>query len=131
MGLVWHGISVILVLGKLRKEDCECEANLGHTARASKETSKPTNNYNKKGQGWSRHFKEFTKLIRYWMSLAVGVMQMTTTERCHFLCIRVVIRCINVYLAIQQEITDVDKVVKITETLDTAGRHAKWFFWNG
>lgn len=54
-------------------------------------------------------------------------MQMTTTERCHFL-IRVVIRCINVSLSTQQEITDVDKDVKIRETLDTAGRHVKCFF---
>lgn len=59
------------------------------------------------------------------MSLAVGVMQMTTTERCHFLHIRVVIRCINVYLSTQQEITDVDKDVKIAETVDTAGRHVE------
>lgn len=51
------------------------------------------------------------------MSFAVGVMQMTTTEKCHFPCIRVVIRCINVYLSTQQEIADVDQVVKITETL--------------
>lgn len=109
--MAWYGIA----LGKQRQQDCESEASLGHSKNLKR--NKPLNNYNIKPRT-KQTFKEgITEHIgRCQLQLAVRVMQMATTTRCHFLCSRVVIRYINVYLSTQQEMTGVDKDVKIPVT---------------